>query len=372
MPSDPSSDGYRLVVDLSDPSSEPGPEPSVDGAVPGAPEEGAPEEGAPRGASGASERTHRRGGGSGSRSTAGAGGADRARSGSRRSTPRRSTRKVPQAMPPKGSRVLMRLLTGLALGAIVLTCVELGPFASLLFALAVVLTSAAEWFSALRKTGHHPATLVGLLGSAGVMVAAYSRGIDALPLVFVLTAVVTFSWYLFGAVRSRSTVNVATTLLGFGWIGLFGSYAGLLLNPVTFPQRHGVAFFFAAVITTIGYDVGAYAVGARYGRRLLLPAVSPKKTVEGLMGGTFGALLVALVIVSEISPWSIGSAFALGLVISVVAPLGDLVESLMKRDIGIKDMSSVLPGHGGVLDRVDAILFALPATYYLVVLLGVH
>lgn len=279
---------------------------------------------------------------------------------------------MPQAMLPKGSRVLMRLLTGLALGAIVLTCVELGPFASLLFALAVVLTSAAEWFSALRKTGHHPATLVGLLGSAGVMVAAYSRGIDALPLVFVLTAVVTFSWYLFGAVRSRSTVNVATTLLGFGWIGMFGSYAGLLLNPVTFPLRHGVAFFFAAVITTIGYDVGAYAVGARYGRRLLLPTVSPKKTVEGLMGGTVGALIVALAIVSNIAPWGIGSAFALGLVISVVAPLGDLVESLMKRDIGIKDMSSVLPGHGGVLDRVDAILFALPATYYLVVLLGVH
>lgn len=359
--------GFRLVVDLSDGSS---PEPEREPPH-GLDDAGKAFEGEPSGAGGnVSHRGRRRPvarrGPAGPRSGRGSGGR-----GSGASPPVIDGARS-EVDGPRRNRVLIRLLTGLALGAVVLTCVELGPFASLLFVLAVVLTASAEWFSALRRAGYHPATLVGLLGSAGVAVAAYFRGVQALPLVVVVTSVVAFCWYLFGAVRTRSTANAATTLLGFVWIGVFGSYAALLLDPRRFPHRHGVAFFLAAVVVTIGYDVGAYAVGARYGKRPLLPAVSPKKTAEGLLGGTLGALVVSVVIVANIAPWRIGTALLLALVIAIAAPLGDLVESLMKRDIGIKDMGSMLPGHGGVLDRVDGILFALPATYYLVVLLGVH
>ena len=87
------------------------------------------------------------------------------------------------------------------------------------------------------------------------------------------------------------------------------------------------------------------------------------------MGGTFATLVVSVLLVSRIAPWNAGRAFWLAVVVAVAAPLGDLCESMIKRDLGIKDMGKLLPGHGGVLDRIDALLFVIPATYYLVRLL---
>jgi len=94
--------------------------------------------------------------------------------------------------------------------------------------------------------------------------------------------------------------------------------------------------------------------------------VSPKKTWEGFVGGAILAVAVSAAITGQVHPWTPGKAAVLGLVVAVVAPVGDLCESLIKRDLGLKDMGSLLPGHGGVLDRVDALLFVLPVTYYLV------
>jgi phosphatidate cytidylyltransferase len=115
---------------------------------------------------------------------------------------------------------------------------------------------------------------------------------------------------------------------------------------------------------TILYDICAYAIGSLWGNRPLAPTVSPQKSWEGAIGATLVLLLVALAIVPTIDPFDPPKAIGLALVISIAAPLGDLVESAMKRDLGVKDMSTLLPGHGGILDRVDAILFAAPAAYY--------
>ena len=113
-------------------------------------------------------------------------------------------------------------------------------------------------------------------------------------------------------------------------------------------------------------DVGALVVGGWMGSRPLAPKISPNKTWEGLLGGAVFSILVSTVAVGAIHPWSASNAALLGVVVAVVAPLGDLCESLLKRDLRLKDMGTLLPGHGGVLDRVDALLFVLPATYYLV------
>ena len=102
------------------------------------------------------------------------------------------------------------------------------------------------------------------------------------------------------------------------------------------------------------------------GRRPLAPSISPNKTWEGVIGGAAFSIVISAVVVGNIHPWTIGKAALLGLVVAVVAPIGDLCESLLKRDLRLKDMGRLLPGHGGVLDRVDALLFVLPATYYLV------
>jgi phosphatidate cytidylyltransferase len=156
--------------------------------------------------------------------------------------------------------------------------------------------------------------------------------------------------------------NAALTFLGVGYVGLFGAYAALLL---AFPN--GVGAFIGVVVAVVANDVGALAVGSRAGRHHLAPTISPNKTWEGLVGGTVASVVVSVVVLGIVglTPWDGGSALALGLVVSVVAPIGDLCESMIKRDLGVKDMGSVLPGHGGLLDRFDAMLFCLPAAYYL-------
>ncbi len=125
-----------------------------------------------------------------------------------------------------------------------------------------------------------------------------------------------------------------------------------------------------AVIATAAYDIGAFFAGSWAGRTPLAPDISPGKTVEGLVGACFLTLAACLIVVGNIDPWNTGRAFLLALVAMVAAPLGDLCESMVKRDLGVKDMGTILPGHGGILDRFDSMLFALPAVYYLVELLN--
>jgi phosphatidate cytidylyltransferase len=109
----------------------------------------------------------------------------------------------------------------------------------------------------------------------------------------------------------------------------------------------------------------------RFGRRHIAPSISPNKTAEGLLAGMAASVVIGFILVGSISPWGRFDALALGVVVAVLAPLGDLCESLIKRDLEVKDLGGLLPGHGGVLDRFDAMLFALPAVYYLIKLLDV-
>jgi phosphatidate cytidylyltransferase len=174
----------------------------------------------------------------------------------------------------------------------------------------------------------------------------------------------TFLWYLLEVVRARPTINIALTLLVFLWIGIFGAFAGILLAP----DPGGTGFLLGVVICAIGADVAAYFAGRAIGRTPLLPNVSPNKTVEGLVAGAIAAIVLGGIVGSTLHPWAdkgIGAGLALGLVVAITAPIGDLAESIIKRDLGLKDLGSFLPGHGGFLDRFDAILFTLPAAYYL-------
>jgi phosphatidate cytidylyltransferase len=163
-------------------------------------------------------------------------------------------------------------------------------------------------------------------------------------------------------------VNAAVTMFGYGYVGVLGGFAGLLLV-----FRHGVGMIAGLVLCVAAYDIVGYLVGSRMGRRPLLPEVSPNKTIEGLIGGTIAAIVMGAIVskVIGLHPWDrLSHGVLLGLVVAVFAPVGDLVESMLKRDLGLKDLGTILPGHGGVLDRFDAVLLCLPAVYYLVVALG--
>ena len=158
----------------------------------------------------------------------------------------------------------------------------------------------------LRRAGYHPATLLGLVGTVSLMVGAYNKGVAALPLVLVLITAFTLIWYLFGIERGSPVAGTAATLLTVGWVSLLGAYAGLLLSPSTFPDRHGIAFLLGAIIATVANDVGALVVGGWMGRHPLAPTVSPNKTWEGLAGGTVFTILVSTVIVGRHPPVDTG------------------------------------------------------------------
>jgi CDP-diglyceride synthetase len=283
---------------------------------------------------------------------------------------RLAARRVPGSEPAQepaadGRDMPVAVASGVVIGVAVLVFFHFGTVPAMVIVTAVVTLAAMEAFAAFRRGGYHPATLLGLVAVVSLMVATYNKGQKALPLVLVLLVAFTLLWHLAGVDRRADPVrSTAATLLVFSWVGVFGSFAALLLSPSLFPDRHGIAYLLGALIAAVAYDVGALIAGAWLGRHPL-STVSPNKTWEGIVGGTVAALVLALVIVHLIHPWTLGKAVALGLVVSVVSPVGDLGESLVKRHLGLKDMGRILPGHGGLLDRIDGLLFVLPATFYL-------
>jgi phosphatidate cytidylyltransferase len=275
-----------------------------------------------------------------------------------------------QPPPPPSGRsdrnLPVAVASGVVLGALALLCFKLGTVTSMLAVCVVGVLAAIEVYAAFRRAGYHPATLLGLAATLSVLIATYQKGQEALPLVMVVLFAFTMLWQLAGVDRAAEPLrSVLSTLFVFLWIGVFGSYAALLLNPTLFPHRHGIAFLLGALIAAVAYDIGALATGRAMGRRPLT-AMSPNKTWEGLIGGAVAAVVASVVIVHLIYPWTLGAAFVLGVVVAVVSPIGDLSESLVKRSLGLKDMGRILPGHGGLVDRMDGVVFVLPATYYLV------
>jgi phosphatidate cytidylyltransferase len=257
--------------------------------------------------------------------------------------------------------------SGIILGIVALACFAAGTVATLVIATLVVLLATAEAYAAFRRSQYHPATLLGLVAVLSLMIETYNKGVAALPLVLVLLVAGSFIWYLARVEPAAEPVSgLASTVFVFTWVGAFGSFAALLLNPNLFPDRHGIAFILAAVIVTVADDVAALLVGSAMGRHPLAPSISPNKSWEGLVGGAIAAILVSVIVVHFIHPWTVGKAFVYGVVVAIVAPLGDLSQSMIKRHLGVKDMGRLLPGHGGILDRVDGLLFVIPATYFVV------
>ncbi len=257
--------------------------------------------------------------------------------------------------------------SGLLLGVAALACFAAGTVATMVIVCVVVLLAAAEAYAAFRRAHYHPATLLGLVAVLSLLIETYNKGVAALPLVLVLLVAGSFIWYLARVEPAAEPVSgITSTVFVFVWVGAFGSFAALLLDPNLFPDRHGIAFILAAVIVTVADDVASLLIGSAMGRHQLAPSISPNKSWEGLIGGAIVAILVSVIVVHFIHPWTISKAALYGVVVAVVAPLGDMSQSMIKRHLGIKDMGRILPGHGGILDRVDGLLFVIPATYFVV------
>jgi CDP-diglyceride synthetase len=280
-------------------------------------------------------------------------------------------RRVPEPSEPSrgkgsGSELATRVVTGAVMAAGGLLVLNAGPGPASVLVSIIVALGVIELCGALRTQGYRPAGLVALLGSVGLVLGAYHGGESAFAAVAALVVPVTLLWYLAGVSRARPAPGVASTFLVFGYVGIMGGFAGLILA-----QPDGIGLLLGVVLCCVGYDIGGYLAGSRFGRRHIAPSISPNKTAEGLLAGMAASVVIGLILVGSISPWGRFEALALGVVVAVLAPVGDLCESLLKRDLGVKDLGGLLPGHGGVLDRFDAMLFALPAVYYLTKLLDI-
>lgn len=257
--------------------------------------------------------------------------------------------------------MLVRVVTGFGVAGLAILCLAAGRDVTMVFATAIIGVCTFEMFQALHTRGFRPATVIAIIGSLTIVPLAYHRGEFAFPFTMALVMVFTLLWFVFEVVHTRPMVNVAVTVGGFMYVGGLGAFAGLLLT-----SENGVGLILGVALPVIAYDVFGYFVGSQLGKTRLAPDISPNKTVEGLIGGMTGAIIVSVLIVKQIHPWGdLGDALALGITVAIMAPLGDLAESMLKRDLGIKDFGAILPGHGGVLDRFDSILFCLPAVYFL-------
>ncbi|WP_375431124.1 phosphatidate cytidylyltransferase [uncultured Friedmanniella sp.] len=262
---------------------------------------------------------------------------------------------------------------GVGLGAYVIASLLFWPFGFvLLVGLALALAS-VELHTALLKVGMRSAVVPIVAGSVAIAIGSYVAGRQS-PVVFSTTSVLLASlaltvlasliWRMPGGAEGY-VKDVAASLLTIGYVPLLGSFAALILAAPTDGVARTVTFLLVVVMN----DTGGYIAGVLFGRHPMAPRISPKKSWEGFAGsvllGTVAA--VCMTVLGLHAPWWIG--VLLGVCLVAVATCGDLVESMVKRDLGIKDMSSFLPGHGGVMDRLDSLLLAAPVAWLIMYIL---
>ena len=261
-----------------------------------------------------------------------------------------------------------RVATAFLVGLPALFAIIAGGFWLAALVLVIVFYASKEYTEILRHKGFLPSLKIMLVSSAIFACLAYFNRFNLIPLAFTISATMAFMWVLFRG-RQPYIANVATTLLGFVYCGWFPLHLLFLRNMGgnidgwIIPSPLGAGYCLLILFAVLVTDTFCYIVGCRWGKNKLSPVISPNKTIEGSLGGTTMCMIFSLGIGIAIGlPWY--HATILGLLIAVFAQIGDLCESMIKRDAGVKDSSNILPGHGGFLDRTDSYILTIPVVYY--------
>jgi phosphatidate cytidylyltransferase len=258
--------------------------------------------------------------------------------------------------PPSASDLSIRVLT--AVGLVVLFGASLlSPYGIGALIFVVLGIAAGELFASFIRGGYRPLSIFGFLGIVGAFVGTWMAGPVAVPLAMLVTVVSVFLFYATVPGRRSVVENASLTVIVTAWIGGLGAFAFDLLQSDDYTW-----LVLALVVTVAAMDIGQYFIGRRLGRRALAPVVSPRKTVEGYIAGVIVAIGVGAAF-GLAPPFELADGLLIGAVVAIVAPIGDLAVSVVKRALGVKDMGYILPGHGGVLDRVDAMIVTIPALW---------
>ncbi len=262
-----------------------------------------------------------------------------------------------------------RVITGVIISIISIVAIIIGSLPLFLSLLLIITLCSKEFVKILKYKGFHPSLTIILFSAFVFATLTFFHRFDLVPSMLTLTIMASFLIVLFRG-RQPYIVNVATTILGALYCGWLPCHLLLIrqigMNRVSafqFSYSEGLGllmFVFLAVAMT---DIGAYYFGVRFGKHKLAEVISPKKTVEGAIGGALCAIIISILGIFY-TKLSLCQAIIGGIIITASAQLGDLSESLIKRDAGVKDSSDILPGHGGMLDRFDGYIFAIPVAYY--------
>lgn len=270
------------------------------------------------------------------------------------------------------TKSVTRLLTGVVFGFTALFAIMAGGLWLVALVLAIVILASKEYVKILNHKGFLPSSTVILISSFLFAALAYFNRFDLVALAFTCCSIMAFLSVLFKG-KQPYIANVATTILGFVYCGWFplhllfvrdlGShpvYQGFIKQNITTEGAgYALLLFFAVILT----DSLCYYVGCRFGKHKLSKVISPNKTIEGSIGGTIACLIFCFVFGQAIQiPWY--HCIILGFIIAAAAQIGDLCESMIKRDAGVKDSSNILPGHGGFLDRTDSYVLTIPVVHY--------
>jgi len=288
-------------------------------------------------------------------------------------TPVADTDAGPTEPPKKASRAGRNLPAaigvGVLLGAMAIVILLFFP-KGWLPVLAVAMPIAThEVVRRLREAGYALPLIPLLIGGQAMIWLTWPYGPAGLLGAYGGTIVVCMVWRLVGQGLSEQPVNylrdISATVLIATWVPLFASFSALLIF-----QDHGGIRTFTVIVTVVFADIGGYVAGVLFGKHLMVPAISPKKSWEGLGGSLFFGITASVLTVAFLLDKPAWVGVPLGLMLVITGVLGDLVESQVKRDLGIKDMGTLLPGHGGIMDRIDAMLPSAVAGWIVLTLLA--
>lgn len=261
-----------------------------------------------------------------------------------------------------------RMLTGFIMGTIVMLCIINGGLALLALILFMLAVGSREYVKILNHKGFYPSLKVIYCTEILLATVVYFNRMDLVGITLTICAMCSLMWVLFVG-RQPYIANVATTLFGMVYCGWFPLHLIFLRDLSCAKYDSGLGFVVMMFTAILATDVGCYYVGTKFGKHKLAPVVSPNKTIEGSLGGMFFAILGAVLIWLYIDKllhisihWYI--AVLVGVISTIFAQIGDLCESLIKRDAGVKDSGTSLPGHGGFLDRTDSFILTIPIMYY--------